>query len=120
MVRLKTPIYCVLYQWTWCGGKFQLKYGGMDNQQLQELFEEKYEKVLGLSYQDWLQQGPQNQDEAFQRCIAIDKELDATYEKWFEATGEEKERLETYRDKLKAEYDFLEESFHLEERDRHW
>ncbi len=92
----------------------------MDQKKLQELFDDKYQKALGLSYQDWLKLGPQNQDEAFQRCIAIDKELDKTYDKWFESQGEEKEQLEEYRERLKAEYDLLEEAFSLEEQDRNW
>ena len=90
----------------------------MDEDKIQSLFEDKYEEVLGMSYRDWMEQGPQNQEEAFQRCMEIDKELENTYDQWFEAQGEEKEQLETYRQKLKAEYDLMEAAFNLEEADR--
>ncbi len=88
--------------------------------EVQSLFEDKYEGALGMSYNEWLEKGPQNQDEAYERCIAIDKELERTYEEWYESTGSAKEELQEYRDKLKAEYDLLEEAFNLETQDRSW
>lgn len=88
--------------------------------EVQSLFEDKYEGALGMSYNEWLEKGPQNQDEAYERCITIDKELERTYEEWYEAVGSAKEELQEYRDKLKAEYDLLEDVFNLEAQDRGW
>ena len=92
----------------------------MDQEDIKELFEDKYEKTLGMSYQEWLEKGPQTEEQAFARCMEIDKELNATYDEWFESTGEKKEELSDYRDKLKIEYDLIEEIFHLEANDRNW
>lgn len=91
-----------------------------DQEDIQNLFEDKYEVILGLSYNDWVEHGPQNEDEAYARCNAIDKELEDTYEQWFESTGTEKEELGEYRDKLKAEYDLIEEVFGLEALDKNF
>lgn len=92
----------------------------MDQEDIQNLFGDKYQKLLGLSYDDWLTKGPQTEEQAYGRCIEIDRELNATYDDWFNATGDEKETLGDHRDKLKAEYDLIEEIFHLEANDRNW
>lgn len=89
-----------------------------DEQDIKELYEEKYEDKLGMAYEDWAESGPQTEEEAYARLQEIDDELQATYDDWYEALGEEKEHMETYRDKLKAEYDFLEEAFGLESPDK--
>jgi hypothetical protein len=92
----------------------------MDQEDIQNLFGDKYQKLLGLSYDDWLTKGPQTEEQAYGRCIEIDQKLNATYDDWFNATGDEKETLGDLRDKLKAEYDLIEEIFHLEANDRNW
>ncbi len=92
----------------------------MDQEDIKELFEDKYTKLLDMSYEEWLEKGPQTESTAWGRCIAIDRELNATYDEWFEATGEKKDELEEYRDKLKAEYDLIEDIYHLEANDRNW
>ena len=46
--------------------------------------------------------------------------LKTGYDEWFEAEGDVKAELEDYRDKLKAEYDFLEAAFGLEAPDKNW
>ena len=86
----------------------------MDREKQQELFEEKYESKLGMSYDQWLEGAPETEDEAYARCQVIDDELKAGYEEWFEASGEEKDELEGYRDKLKLEYELIEQMFGLE------
>ena len=58
--------------------------------------------------------------EAYARLQEIDDELKATYDEWFEAEGEHKEELEEQREKLKAEYDFLEAAYGLEAPDKNW
>jgi hypothetical protein len=92
----------------------------MDQEDVKGLFDDKYQRLLGMSYRDWLTQGPQNETEAYRRCNEIDAELNRTYEEWYEAEGVLKEQLQDYRDKLKAEYDLIEEVFHLDLEDRSW
>jgi hypothetical protein len=89
-----------------------------DQEDIQELFEDKYEARLDMSYQNWLQHGPQTEDAAYNRLAVIDQELKNSYEQWFNAQGETKDLLEEKRDKLKAEYDLIEEIFGLELSDR--
>lgn len=93
---------------------------GMDQDDIVSLFEDKYEKALGMSYQEWLERGPQTEEAAFARCMEIDRELNRTYDEWFNATGDKKDELEDLRQKLKSEYDLIEEIFHLEANDRAW
>lgn len=90
----------------------------MDVEKQRELFEDKYQDKLGLSYQDWLQTAPDTEDEAYAFCQQLDDELKATYEEWFEAEGDYRDEMETYRDRLKLEYDIIEELFGLELKDR--
>lgn len=92
----------------------------MDAEQLQAIFEEKYENKLGINFGQWLENAPQTEDAAYKRLNEIDAELNRTYDAWFEAKGEEKDKLEEYRNKLKAEYDLLEELFGLEAKDKEW
>ena len=81
---------------------------------------DKYQKLLGLSYQAWSEQGPQNETEAYARLQEIDDDLRSSYDEWYEAEGDKKEELEEYRDKLKAEYDFIEAAYGLEAQDKNW
>lgn len=90
----------------------------MDREKQQELFEEKYETKLGMSYEQWLEGAPETEDEAYARCQVIDDELKSSYDEWYEATGDDKTEMEEYRDKLKLEYDIIEEMFGLELDDR--
>jgi len=91
-----------------------------DTEAIQSLFDDKYEAMLNMSYEEWLEKGPQTEEEAYARCNVIDRELEATYEEWFEGTGDAKEQLGEYRDKLKAEYDLLEDVFGLEAVDKNY
>ncbi len=90
----------------------------MDQEKLKELFEEKYQEKLGVPYHEWLETAPDTEDEAYARCQYIDDELRDTHDEWYEGTGEDKEKLEEYRDRLKIEYDLIEEMFGLELKDR--
>lgn len=92
----------------------------MDQEDIKDLFEDKYKKKLGMTYEEWMEVGPQNETEAYARLQEIDDELKSTHDEWFEATGDLKEELEEQREKLKAEYDLLEESFGLEATDKNW
>lgn len=92
----------------------------MEPEDIKSLFDDKYTKLLGLSYDQWLETGPQTEEQAYARCIEIDRELNRTYDEWFESTGQKKEQLQDYRDKLKAEYDLIEDIYKLEANDRNW
>lgn len=92
----------------------------MDEEKAKELFEDKYSELLGKSYGRWMEHAPQTEEQAYARCIAIDKELNASYDQWYEAAGEHKDRLEEQRARLKAEYDLIEDLFHLDMEDRNW
>ena len=90
----------------------------IDKEKQQEIFEDKYESKLGITYGDWMESAPQTETEAYAFCQTLDEELKATYDEWFNATGDEREELSDYRDKLKLEYDIIEELFGLELKDR--
>ena len=92
----------------------------MTQDDIKDLFDEKYEHRLGMTYNEWAEQGPQNEEEAYARLQEIDEELQATYDEWYEAEGDAKDTLEERRDKLKSEYDLLEEAFSLEARDKNY
>lgn len=92
----------------------------MDQDDIKELYQEKYQKVLGITFDEWQSTGPQNEEEAYARLQEIDDELKTGYDEWFEAEGDVKEELTDYRDKLKAEYDLLEAAFGLEAPDKNW
>jgi hypothetical protein len=90
----------------------------MDPEKQQELFDDKYAEKLGLTFTDWIESAPTNEDEAYAFCQQIDDELKNTYEQWFNAVGDERDELEVYRDRLKLEYDIVEELFNLELHDK--
>ncbi len=92
----------------------------MDQEDIKDLFENKYQKRLGITYEEWQETGPQSEAEAYARLQEIDEELKATHDEWFEATGNDKEEMEEHRDRLKNEYDLLEEAFGLEAPDKNW
>lgn len=90
----------------------------VDPEKQQELFEDKYEAKLGISYGDWMATAPETESEAYAFCQQINDELKNTYDEWFDAQGDARDELETYRDRLKLEYDIIEELFGLELKDR--
>jgi len=88
-------------------------------EKIKNLFADRYQNKLGIGYQAWLENGPQTEEEAFARLQEIDDELKGNYEEWQTLpAGQDKDELETYRDKLKAEYDLIEEAFGLELHDQ--
>ena len=90
----------------------------MDTEKRKELFEDKYERKLGISYQEWIETAPNTETEAYTYCKELDDELKNTYDAWFHSVGDERTKLEDYRDRLKLEYDIVEELFGLELTDR--
>ena len=91
----------------------------MDQDDIKDLYQEKYKKRLGIPFDEWQSTGPQSEAEAYARLQEIDEELKAGYDQWYEAEGPEKEEMEESREKLKGEYDFLEEAW-LEAPDKNW
>ncbi len=89
----------------------------MDAADLQNLYEEKYEKLLGQSFDQWLDGAPQTEDQAYARLQQIDDELQATEEEYGGAEGDAKWELGEYRERLRNEYQLLEELFGLENTD---
>lgn len=92
----------------------------MDQEDIKNLFDEKFRKLLGESYEDYQSHGPQNETEAYARLQEIDDELKAGYDQWYEAEGDSKEEMTETREKLKSEYDFIEAAFGLEAPDKNW
>ena len=92
----------------------------MDQDDIKSLYDDKYHKVLGISFEEYQGSGPQNETEAYARMQEIDDELKAGYDEWYEAEGEVKDELEEHRDKLKAEYEFIEAAWNLEAPDKGW
>lgn len=92
----------------------------MDDEKIQELFEEKYQKLLGLSWDEWQGLAPQNEEEAYAALQEIDDELKDTEEKYQDAEGETKAELGDYRELLRNKYQLIEESFGLESKDADW
>lgn len=80
----------------------------------QEIFEEKYERKLGMSYNDWLETAPETEDQAYEKLAEIDAELKDIADILPETSGDEREEMEDERDQLKLEYDLIEEMFGLE------
>ncbi len=89
----------------------------MNAEKLQALYQDKYEQRLGKSFDQWLKEAPKSEDEAYDRLNAIDVELKNTEEKYHEALSNEKWELGEYRERLRNEYQLLEELFGLENLD---
>lgn len=85
----------------------------MDLEKFKSNFAEKYEQTLGMSFRDWYATAPDNEGEAYRQLQLIDKELEETYDEWFNAQGEHREQLEDYRHRLKLEIELIEELFGL-------
>lgn len=90
----------------------------IEHENIRQLFINKYQGLLGINYDEWLEIGPQTEEQAYARLQEIDSLLKEGYDEWFEAKEPHKSEIEDYRDKLKAEYDLLEEIFGLELTDR--
>ena len=86
----------------------------MTPERQQEIFEEKYEHKFGMPYQDWLENAPETEDQAYEKLAEIDQELKQIKEALAIPTPESKEELEDERDKLTLEYELIEEMFGLE------
>lgn len=86
----------------------------MDVDKQQQIFEDKYEQKLGMSYDEWLEQAPATEDQAYEKLAELNEELKQVKEDLADAAPEFKDELEDERDRLKLEYELLEEMFGLE------
>ncbi|HAG27738.1 TPA: hypothetical protein DCG61_03080 [Patescibacteria group bacterium] len=89
----------------------------MTPEKQQEIFEDRYASKLGLSYSEWLETAPETEDQAYDKLKEIDEELKQIMEA-LSAGSANSETLEDERDRLKLEYDLIEEMFGLELHDR--
>ncbi len=86
----------------------------MDVDKQKEIFEDKYQHKLGLSYDEWLDQAPATEDQAYEKLAELDQELKSVKDALADAAPEQRDELEDERDRLKVEYELLEEMFGLE------
>ncbi len=86
----------------------------MTPERQQEIFEDKYQGKLGISYDEWLESAPETEDQAYEKLEEIDTELKQIVDILANTPPEEKDELEDERDRLKLEYDLIEEMFGLE------
>lgn len=86
----------------------------MDPEKQQNIFEDKYSSKLGVSYEQWLENAPETEDQAYEKLQEIDLELKQIAEDLSEVSPSERDILEEERDRLKLEYDLIEEIFGLE------
>lgn len=86
----------------------------MNPDKQQEIFEDKYEHKLGISYSEWLTTAPETEDQAYEKLAEIDAGLKRIADLLPEASSDERDQMEDERDRLKLEYDLIEEMFGLE------
>ena len=77
----------------------------------------KYQKLLGMSWDEWQGQAPENDTEAYAALQEIDDELKRTEGEYQEATGDAKWELGDYRELLINKYALIEDMFGLESQD---
>lgn len=102
----------------WFESKYAHHHYSMDFNKLQEIFDDKYANRIGVEFTEWYETAPNTEAEAYARCQYLDDELKATYDLWFNAQGEDRDAMEDYRERLKSEYDLIEEMFGLELKDK--
>lgn len=89
----------------------------MDQEKLKDIYEEKYQGKLGLTWEEWLEEAPQTEDQAYAVLEEIDQELKSTQDGYEAAQGDEKWELGEYREILHNKYQLIEEMFGLESHD---
>jgi uncharacterized protein YukE len=89
----------------------------MELEKIKEIYEEKYQKLLLMDFDEWMDQAPQTEDQAYEILEDIDKELKDTEEEYEQASGDAKWELGEYREMLHNKYQLIEEMFGLEPQD---
>lgn len=85
----------------------------MDQDKQQEIYEDKYREKLGMSYADWLVTAPQTEDQAYEKLQELDEEVKQINDLLADGANN-RDDLEDERDRLKLEYDLIEEMYGLE------
>ena len=89
----------------------------MDEDKIKSLFEDKYERLLGMSYEEWLEEAPQNEAEAYGALEALDEEIKLLLEARDAAAGAAKEDIADQLDFLRTQYTLIEDMYGLEAQD---
>lgn len=92
----------------------------MEEERLKDLFEDKYQKSLGMTWEEWQALAPQNETEAYAALQEINDELESSDDEYQDATGNAKWELGEYREALRSKYALIEEMFNLESKDADW
>lgn len=90
-----------------------VKLSFMEPEKQQEIFEDKYQHKLGMSYEDWLATAPETEDQAYEKLQELDQEIKQINDLLSDQPSN-REELEDERDRLKLEYDLIEEMFGLD------
>ena len=85
----------------------------MTPEKQQEIFENRYASKLDITFAEWLETAPETEDQAYDKLQEIDNELKQIMNVLNNNSGN-RELLEDERDRLKLEYDLIEEMFGLE------
>lgn len=89
----------------------------MDEEKLKDLFEEKYQDRLNMSFDEWMALAPQNETEAYAALEEINQEIVEAQDKYDDADGDEKWEIGEYKEMLQNKYQLIEEMFGLESQD---
>jgi uncharacterized protein YukE len=89
----------------------------VDEERQKDLFEDKYQKLLDMTWEEWQEIAPQDETEAYAALQEINDELEGNQDEYEDATGNAKWELGEYRELLKNKYAFIEELFGLESKD---
>jgi len=93
----------------------------MDPQKLQELFEEKYEKQLGMTYQVWLAQAPQTEDAAYQELERLNQKIEQSIDQRSNNNPPDfEDKINEQLERLRLLYSLIEEQFGLGNPDANW
>lgn len=83
-------------------------------QKLQDLFDDKYQRQLGMTYQQWLVTAPDTEDEAYKRLQELNTKIEQLLDVRDAANGNARDAIEDEMDRLRTEYALIEELFGLE------
>jgi phage shock protein A len=92
----------------------------MDQEKLQELFEEKYARLLNMSFQDWLASAPKTEAEAYDELERLNTKIEQLSDAKDGANGDTREDISDQLEILRTHYALIEELFGLESQDGDW
>ncbi len=93
----------------------------MDQEKLQELFEEKYQRQLDMTYQAWMAQAPQTEDAAYQELERLNRKIEQLLDsRNINNIPDVQDQIDTQLERLRLIYSLIEEQFGLESKDANW